>query len=441
MQTHRKAVSFAALLMAASVLLTGCASQEIQARKAAIAAASATQPEETPAPTLKPTAAPIDRWSLLDNLPDFAVGTLPAPIITWVDGLPLGENPLTYEDGQHIDGLFSNASGGSIQLSDVSVEDLKDTPVNVRMNMTLSVLDDTATPTSNSSDASSDTSVTDFCLHTKGSDGGQAFYYQIGYNGNYPMDILNGALAIENNLTFGEAFDNGLYYSSATPDEFAGYPEEGTPKDQINFLYSTFGTPSGLYWADNVDGVQYGSFEEFHDAEYDKDNGAKHFYLIWNFEKCTIAAACSDDFSNPDVLGTTINEIYEFPILTGTDYVKESTNNFFWGYLGYGDAPIRLIGLYAEVPTSKVSVIETEPASESAANAETQSNNDDSVAEATPDSENADSAADSSSEVTEGNAASSKSETTSSTPKINPCVSVRTAYYGKCTTDTKQNTI
>lgn len=38
MQTHRKVVSFAALLMATSVLLTGCASQEIQARKAAIAA-------------------------------------------------------------------------------------------------------------------------------------------------------------------------------------------------------------------------------------------------------------------------------------------------------------------------------------------------------------------------------------------------------------------
>lgn len=170
-----------------------------------------------------------------------------------------------------------------------------------------------------------------------------------------------------------------------------------------------------MYWADNVNGVQYGSFEEFRDAEYDKDNGAKHFYLIWNFEKCTIAAACSDDFSNPDVLGTTINEIYEFPILTGTDYVKESTNSFFWGYLGYGDAPIRLIGLYAEVPASKVSVIETGPASEAAANAETQSDNDDSVAETTPDSENADSTADSSSEVTEDNAASSKSETTSST--------------------------
>ena len=67
MQTHRKAVSFAALLMATSVLLTGCASQEIQARKAAIAAASATQPKETSAPTPKPTAAPIDRWSLLDE--------------------------------------------------------------------------------------------------------------------------------------------------------------------------------------------------------------------------------------------------------------------------------------------------------------------------------------------------------------------------------------
>ena len=271
MQTHRKAVSFAALLMATSVLLTGCASQEIQARKAAIAAASATQPKETPAPTPKPTAVPIDRWSLLDNLPDFAVGTLPAPIITWVDGLPLGENPLTYEDGQHIDGLFSNASGGSIQLSDVSVEDLKDTPVNVRMNMTLSVLDDTATPTSNSSDASSDTSVTDFCLHTKGSGGGQAFYYQIGYNGDYPMDILNGALAIENNLTFGEAFDNGLYYSSATPDEFAGYPEEGTPNsfvDGRNLLFlsyaAVFAKQRGI--TDIITGVSQSDFSGYPDC-------------------------------------------------------------------------------------------------------------------------------------------------------------------------------
>ena len=104
---HKKIISATAAMMAAAMLFTGCASQEIQDRKAAAeaAAVAAAQPTPTPAPTPEPTPEPIDAWSLLDNLPDFAVGTLDSPFMTWVDGLPMGENILTFEDGQYVSGL------------------------------------------------------------------------------------------------------------------------------------------------------------------------------------------------------------------------------------------------------------------------------------------------------------------------------------------------
>ena len=102
-------------MMASVVMFTGCASQEIQDRKAAseAAAIAAAQPTATPAPTPAPTPEPINAWSLLDNLPEFAVGTLDKPDMTWTDGLPLGVSPLTYEDGSFVSGLYSSASGSS----------------------------------------------------------------------------------------------------------------------------------------------------------------------------------------------------------------------------------------------------------------------------------------------------------------------------------------
>lgn len=89
---RKKIISATAAMMAATMLFTGCASQEIQDRKAAAeaAAVAAAQPTPSPAPTPEPTPEPIDAWSLLDNLPDFAVGTLDSPFMTWVDGLPMG---------------------------------------------------------------------------------------------------------------------------------------------------------------------------------------------------------------------------------------------------------------------------------------------------------------------------------------------------------------
>lgn len=118
-------------MMASAVMFTGCASQEIQDRKAAseAAAIAAAQPTATPAPTPAPTPEPINAWSLLDNLPEFAVGTLDKPDMTWTDGLPLGVNPLTYEDGAFVSGLYSSASGSSTQIKNVSVKDLNEMPI------------------------------------------------------------------------------------------------------------------------------------------------------------------------------------------------------------------------------------------------------------------------------------------------------------------------
>ena len=118
-------------MMASVMMFTGCASQEIQDRKAAseAAAIAAAQPTATPAPTPAPTPEPINAWSLLDNLPEFAVGTLDKPDMTWTDGLPLGVNPLTYEDGAFVSGLYSSASGSSTQIKSVSVKDLNEMPI------------------------------------------------------------------------------------------------------------------------------------------------------------------------------------------------------------------------------------------------------------------------------------------------------------------------
>lgn len=128
---HKKILFAAAVMMASVVMFTGCASQEIQDRKAAseAAAIAAAQPTATPAPTPAPTPEPINAWSLLDNLPEFAVGTLDKPDMTWTDGLPLGVNPLTYEDGAFVSGLYSSASGSSTQIKSVSVKDLNEMPI------------------------------------------------------------------------------------------------------------------------------------------------------------------------------------------------------------------------------------------------------------------------------------------------------------------------
>lgn len=396
---HKKILFAAAVMMASVVMFTGCASQEIQDRKAAseAAAIAAAQPTATPAPTPAPTPEPINAWSLLDNLPEFAVGTLDKPDMTWTDGLPLGVNPLTYEDGAFVSGLYSSASGSSTQIKSVSVKDLNEMPISGYLK--LSVLETGETVIDSIENAVTgeglEKDISDFCVCTEGENGESANYYQIGYNGGWLSNIFNTEAASTDGITFGDAFADGMFYSSAAPTAFNGFNANGTPEEQFESLYTIFGDPSGLYWANNGGSKQYTSFEEFRDAEYDSSYGAKNFYLVWNYDGYSIVAACSDLFDSADVKGTAITDIYEFPVLQGTEYINEASTDTFWGYLGYGDAPVRLTGLYATMPGAPAedaaAVPESDTATESgaASDDENAANSDAAASESTDSSSEA----------------------------------------------------
>ena len=85
-------------------------------------------------------------------------------------------------------------------------------------------------------------------------------------------------------------------------------------------------------------------------------------------------ASCSDQFDSADVKGTAIIEIYEFPVLQGTEYINEASTDTFWGYLGYGDAPVRLTGLYATMPGAPAEGAAAAPESDTATESGTASN-------------------------------------------------------------------
>ena len=248
---HKKILFAAAVMMASVMMFTGCASQEIQDRKAAseAAAIAAAQPTATPAPTPAPTPEPINAWSLLDNLPEFAVGTLDKPDMTWTDGLPLGVNPLTYEDGAFVSGLYSSASGSSTQIKSVSVKDLNEMPISGYLK--LSVLETGETVIDSIEDAVTgeglEKDISDFCVCTEGENGESANYYQIGFNGGPVSNVMDSTTAASDGMTIGNAFENGLFYSTMKPSALKDFPVDGTPEEKFNALYAVFGTPNGLY--------------------------------------------------------------------------------------------------------------------------------------------------------------------------------------------------
>ena len=334
---------------------------------------------------------------MLDNLPEFAVGTLDKPDMTWTDGLPLGVNPLTYEDGAFISGLYSSASGSSTQIKSVSVKDLNEMPISGYLK--LSVLETGETVIDSIEDAVTgeglEKDISDFCVCTEGENGESANYYQIGFNGGPVSNVMDSTTAAADGMTIGNAFENGLFYSTMKPSALKDFPVDGTPEEKFNALYAVFGTPNGLYWKNSPTGTQYTSFDEFRDAEYNKETGAKSFYLVWNYEDCTVVASCSDQFDSADVKGTAIIDIYEFPVLQGTEYINEASTDTFWGYLGYGDAPVRLTGLYATMPGAPAedaaAVPESDTATESgaASNAENAADSDSAANESTDSSSEA----------------------------------------------------
>lgn len=130
----KKIINITAAAMALAVALSGCATAVVQERKDQAAAAASAEAAQaaataTPEPTAEPTPEPINAWSLLSNLPDFTPGTLDNPDTTWPDGIPMGQSPLSYDDGSKFYSLRSVDTGKTLDITDVALQDVRDLPV------------------------------------------------------------------------------------------------------------------------------------------------------------------------------------------------------------------------------------------------------------------------------------------------------------------------
>ena len=333
---------------------------------------------QTPEPTAEPTPEPINAWSLLSNLPDFTPGTLDNPDTTWPDGIPMGQSPLSYDDGGKFYSLRSVDTGKTLDITDVALQDVRDLPVKGYLKLNELENGDTVIGEINAESTGEgvEKEISDFSIHTASKEDG-CDYYPIGYNGGSLTLMLDGRAANDDGINIGDAFLDGLYYSSVTPDKFDGYPTDGEPKEQFNFLYGLFGNPSGLYWTNN-DSVafdsskQYRTFEDFRDAHYDVEIGDKNFYLVWNYDGYSVVAACNDTFDSADVKGTAIRDVYLFPNMTETKYLVENSGSLISGYLGYGEVPVILTGTYASVNSD--STVEQDTSAEENTDAESGDN-------------------------------------------------------------------
>ena len=274
----KKIINITAAAMALAVTLSGCATAVVQERKDQAAAAASAEAAQaavtaTPEPTAEPTPEPINAWSLLSNLPDFTPGTLDNPDTTWPDGIPMGQSPLSYDDGSKFYSLRSVDTGKTLDITDVALQDVRDLPVKGYLKLNELENGDTVIGEINAESTGEgvEKEISDFSIHTASKEDG-CDYYPIGYNGGSLTLMLDGRAANDDGINIGDAFLDGLYYSSVTPDKFDGYPTDGEPKEQFNFLYGLFGNPSGLYWTNN-DSVafdsskQYRTFEDFRDAD------------------------------------------------------------------------------------------------------------------------------------------------------------------------------
>ena len=145
-------------------------------------------------------------------------------------------NPLTYEDGAFVSGLYSSASGSSTQIKNVSVKDLNEMPISGYLK--LSVLETGETVIDSIEDAVTgeglEKDISDFCVCTEGENGESANYYQIGFNGGPVSNVMDSTTAAADGMTIGNAFENGLFYSTMKPSALKDFPADGTPEEKFN---------------------------------------------------------------------------------------------------------------------------------------------------------------------------------------------------------------
>lgn len=221
-----------AVIAAATMILTGCATRQksnsSEQNNTPKNSTSQAQSSTTSSSSTETTPAG-ENWSLLDHLPEWAEGTVTPAVTTDPNsGIPFGENPLNDADwtkNLSLDGA-PNSNGVT-----VSVEELKTLPLNGYMALNREDEGYSIKGTSEEYDAEEeiDRDIQDYCVT-----GEEGNYYQIGSyatDGSYAM-MLNEDIAKEGNMTFGDAFDKGLYYSRINVYDFDWFPAYDSPAQE-----------------------------------------------------------------------------------------------------------------------------------------------------------------------------------------------------------------
>lgn len=194
-----KAVAFASI---AIVALSGCTSQatessEAKSNTSSVSSASTIVEKDTE-----------EQWSLLDNLPEWSEGTV-TPSVTEDpnSGVPFGENPLNNTNWTNELALWKDGNNNEVS---VSPDELKSLPINgyIALNREDEGYSIKEVHDEYDSEKEPDRNIQDYCVA-----GENGVYYQIGSyatDGSYTM-MLDEDAAKEENMTFDEAFNKGLY--------------------------------------------------------------------------------------------------------------------------------------------------------------------------------------------------------------------------------------
>lgn len=160
--------------------------------------------------------------------------------------------------------------------------------------------------------------------------------------------MLNEDIAKEENMTFGDAFDKGLYYSRINIYDFDWFPTyDSTAQEKFEALYEHFGNPSGLYWkTTSFGGMAFNSFDELKAATYEDVGEAKSYWLVWDCDGYTLAAECYDQFDGKETpQETAVTSIYVFPDADESYISYIDASSIVDGYVGSGSAPLCLSGI------------------------------------------------------------------------------------------------
>lgn len=339
----KKQICAIAAVAAATILLTGCAahkqnnaSEQTPTTQTQSSTASSVSTETTPA---------MENWSLLDHLPEWSDGTVtPAVTADPSSSIPFGENPFNDDDWTKSLSLDGAPNFNGVN---VSLDELKALPISGYMALNREDEGYSIKGTSNEYDAAEeiDRNIQDYCVT-----GEEGNYYQIGSyatDGSYAM-MLNEDIAKEENMTFGDAFDKGLYYSRINIYDFDWFPAyDNTAQEKFEALYEHFGNPSGLYWkTTSFDGMVFNSFDELKAATYEDVGEAKSYWLVWDCDGYTLAAECYDQFDGKETpQETSVTSIYVFPDADESYISHIDADSIVDGYVGSGSAPLCLSGI------------------------------------------------------------------------------------------------